>query len=110
MNKVNEGKIYHFDEMEEFFGSDEWRMQIDVTDIWNQYESKQITLEKFNSEYQSRLLKYKNDIVNLGADVWNEVVPLINKMNESNEEDNLFPLYEDIYDWADKNDILIKTK
>lgn len=104
------GKIYHLDEMEEFFGADEWRMQIDVTDIWNQYDSKGITIEQFNTEYKNRLLKYKNDIVNLGTDVWNEVVPIINKMNEGKDEEILIPLYEDLYDWADKNDILIKTK
>lgn len=104
------GKIYHLDELEEFFGADEWRMQIDCVDIWNKYEAKEITLEQFNTEYKNRLLKYKNDIVNLGADVWNELVPTINKMNEGKGEETLVPLWEDIYDWADKNDILIKTK
>lgn len=110
MDKLNEGKIYHLDEMEEFFGGDEWRMQIDVTDIWNNYESKKITIEQFNNEYNNRLNKYKNDIVNLGADVWNDLVPLINKMKEGKDEKTLFPLYENIYDWADRHDILIKTK
>jgi len=104
------GKIYHFNEMEEFFGEDEWRMQINITDIWNKYESKDLTLEQFNTEYKNRLLKYKNDIVNLGSDVWNDLVPLINKMNEIKGEEKLYPLYENIYDWGDKNDILIKTK
>ena len=103
-------KIYHLDEMEEFFGADEWRMQVDVTDIWNQYESKQTTLEQFNTQYKDRLLKYKNDIIGLGTDVWNELVPLINKMNEGKDEKVLYPLFEDLYDWADRNDILIKTK
>lgn len=104
------GKIYHLSEMEDFFGADEWRMQINVVDIWNQYNNKDIKLEDFNKQYQQRLIKYKNDILNLGNDVWNDLVPLINKMNEKNTEDDLFPLYEDIYNWADKNDVLIKTK
>ena len=104
------GKIYHFEELEEFFGADEWRMQIDCTDIWNKYESKELTIEQFNTEYMNRLLKYKNDIINLGTDVWNKVVPLINKLNESKDEETSLPLYEDIYDWADQNDVLIKTK
>lgn len=104
------GKIFHLDELEEFFGADEWRMQIDVTDIWNKYEAKEITLEQFNTEYRNRLLKYKNDIVNLGADVWNELVPTINKMNEAKDEESLIALWENVYDWADQNDVLIKTK
>ena len=103
-------KIFYFNEMEEFYGEDEWRMQIDCVDIWNRYEKKEITLEMFNNEYNGRLNKYKNDIVGLGDDVWNDLVPLINKMKESTEEEKLYPLYEDIYDWADQNDILIKTK
>lgn len=104
------GKIYHFEEMEEFFGSDEWKIQINIVDIWNKYSNKEITLEQFNNEYRERLLKYKKEILNLGNDVWNDIVPLINKMNENNEDEKIFALYEDVYDWADKNDILIKTK
>lgn len=104
------GKIYHFEEMEEFFGSDDWKIQINIVDIWNKYSNKEITLEQFNNEYRERLLKYKKEILNLGNDVWNDIVPLINKMNENNEDEKIFALYEDVYDWADKNDILIKTK
>ncbi|MFW6233708.1 MAG: hypothetical protein ACOC3Z_03535, partial [Nanoarchaeota archaeon] len=81
---VNEGKIYHFEELEEFFGSDEWKIQINIVDIWNNYSNKKITLEQFNTEYRNRLIKYKKEILNLGNDVWNDVVPLINKMNENN--------------------------
>jgi hypothetical protein len=103
-------KIYYLSEMEEFYGADEWRMQIDVTDIWNKYDKKETSLKEFNTEYQNRLLKYKTDIVNLGTDVWNDVVPLINKMNENLDEEGITDLWESIYDWADKNDILIKTK
>lgn len=104
------GKIYHFEEMEEFFGGDDWKIQINIVDIWNKYSNKELTLEQFNKEYRDRLIKYKEEITNLGNDVWNDIVPLINKMNENKEEEQIFSLYEDVYDWADKNDILIKTK
>ena len=104
------GKIYHFEELEEFFGGDEWKLQINIVDIWNNYSNKKITLEQFNKEYRERLIKYKSEILSLGNDVWNTLVPIINKMNENKEEEKIFSLYEDVYDWADKNDILIKTK
>lgn len=104
------GKIYHLDEMEEFFGSDKWKMQVDVTDIWNKYSNKEITLEQFNNEYYNRLVKYKNEIVDLGNDVWNNLVELLNNMKGKKDEDDLLPVYENIYEWADKNDVLIKTK
>ena len=96
--------------MEDFYGEDEWKMQIDVTDIWNQYNEKKITLEDFNNKYQNRLLEYKEDITNMGDDVWEKIVELVGKMKENVEEDDLISVYDDVYNWADQNDILIKTK
>jgi len=103
-------KIYHFNELEEFYGDDEWKMQIDVTDIWNQYNENKITLLDFNKKYQGRLLEYKEDITNMGEDVWTKLTELVKKMQEKVEEDELISVYDDIYNWADQNDILIKTK
>lgn len=110
MNELNEGKIYHFEELEEFFGGDEWKLELNITDIWNKYESKELTIEQFNKEYAQRLIKYKEQITELGTDIWNKLVPLINKLNESKDDVSSYPVYEDIYDISDQNDILIKTK
>lgn len=105
------GKVYHLNDLEEFFGADDWKLQINVSDIWNQYTKKQTTLEEFNNSYYNRLVEYKNDITNLGNDVWNNLSELLPKLKETfTEEDDLISLYDSIYDWADKNDILIKTK
>lgn len=103
-------KIYKFEEMEEFFGEDEWKLQIDVSDIWNNFENKKITAEQFNNEYMKRLMKYQPDIVNLGADVWNNLVPHINDLNTKKTVNESFTVYDIIYDICDKNDIHIKTK
>ncbi len=103
-------KIYHFTELEEFFGEDDWKMQIDVTDIWNQYNEKKITLTDFNAKYHNRLLEYKKEINDMGDDVWTKLTELLLKMKEKSEEKELISLYDDIYNWADQNDILIKTK
>ena len=103
-------KVYYFNEMEDFYGEDDWKMQIDVTDIWNQYNEKKITLENFNKKYQGRLLEYKEDITNMGEDVWTKLTELVKKMQEKVEEDELISVFDDIYNWADQNDILIKTK
>ena len=103
-------KIYHFNDLEEFFGEDDWKMQIDVTDIWNQYNEKKINLNDFNAKYHNRLLEYKKDITDMGDDVWEKLTKLLEKMNEREEEEELISLYDDIYNWADQNDILIKTK
>lgn len=103
-------KIYHLDELEEFYGGEEWKVTIDVSDIWNNYEGKKTDINTFNLEYRKRLMDYKKEIAQLGNDVWNDLVPLLNKMLEKKTEVDLIPLYDDIYSWGDKNDINIKTK
>lgn len=103
-------QIYHLDEMEEFFGGEEWKISIDVSDIWNNFNDKKTDIISFNNEYRKRLLEYKKEILQLGNDVWNDLVPLVNKMTEKKTEKELFPLYDDIYSWGDKNDVHIKTK
>jgi hypothetical protein len=110
MNKVNEGKILYFNEMEEFFGEDEWRLEIDISDIWNKYENKELTIEQFNREYAQRLIKYKEQITELGNDVWNNLVPHINELNTNKTVNESLDIYDSIYDISDQNDILIKTK
>lgn len=107
---LNENKIFYLSEMEEFFGSEEWKLQINIMDIWNQYTSKQITIEQFNQEYAKRLNSYKEQILGLGNDVWNDLVPYINDINLKKTYEDSIDTYENIYDWGDKHDILIKTK
>jgi hypothetical protein len=103
------GKVYYLDEMEDFVGADDWKLEINISDIWKQYTNKEITVEDFNQKYYNRLVEYKNNIVSLGTDVWNNLVALLPKLNEVKDEE-LISLYDDIYDWADENDVHIKTK
>lgn len=102
-------KVYHLNELEDFYGSDDWKLVIDVTDIWNSYVNKKITLENFNKSYYDRLFEYKSDIDALGSDVWNDLNIILPKLNETNTG-GISAIYDDIYDWADSNDIQIKTK
>ena len=78
--------------------------------MWNEYTEKKIDLLTFNKKYYNRLLEYKSDVYNLGDDVWNDLSKLLEKMKNNNEEKEIVNIYDNIYDWADKNDILIKTK
>lgn len=103
-------KVYHFNELEEFFGEDDWKLQIDVTDLWNQYNEKKVDLLTFNKKYSERLVEYKSDITQMGDDVWTKLTGILEKLSKRNDESDSLPVYEDIYDWADQNDILIKTK
>jgi len=103
-------KIYYLNELEEFYGQEDWKIQIEVSDIWNKVSKGEITFEQFNKEYSQRIIKYKKNILDLGNDVWNDVVPLINDMVTKTTKEDSVGIYENLYDWADKNDILIKTK
>jgi len=103
-------KIYHLDEMEEFYGTDNWKLTIDVSDIWNQYKNNQKNIQQFNNEYIQRIIKYKNEINDLGNDKWNAINTILTQMNGKTDINELIPLYDSIYDWADTNDVLIKTK
>lgn len=103
-------KIYHLDELEEFFGGEKWKLSIDVTDIWNNHNDNKTSMLEFNNLYRNRLLEYKKEILQLGNDVWNDLVPLLNKMNEKKKDEELYSVYDDIYSWGDKNDVHIKTK
>lgn len=103
-------KVYHFNEMESFFGGDEWKLEINISDLWQAYKTSQIQLSEFNNKYALRLNENKDKIVGLGANIWNELVPLINKVNNLTEVIASSDAYDDIYDWADKHDVLIKTK
>lgn len=103
-------KILYLSELEEFFGGENWLIEINLVDIWSQYSNKEITLEKFNAEYYNSLVQNKNKIVGLGNNVWNDLVELLNNMKNKKEQKELLTVYEKIYDLADKNDILLKTK
>ena len=103
-------QVYHFDDLEEFFGGEEWKISIEVTDLWNNYSGNKIDIINFNSEYRKRLLEYKTEILQLGNDVWNDLVVLINKMSEKKSVEDLLNIYDSIYSWEDKNDVHIKTK
>ncbi len=72
------GKVYHLNELEEFYGSDEWKLTIDIIDIWNKVSKDEITYEQFNQEYSKRLIQYKDQIVKLNTEAWNSLVPHIN--------------------------------
>lgn len=104
------GKVYHLNDLEEFYGSDEWRLTIDISDIWNKVSNNQITYEQFNKEYSKTLIQNKEQILKLGNESWNSLVPLINELNVKKSKEESFDLYDNLYDVFDKNDIQLKTK
>jgi hypothetical protein len=103
-------KIYHLDDMEDFFGTENWKLEINVADLYNDYKDKKKTTKEFNTEYYKRLIEYKEDIIGLSATAWNELVKILDKMRTKELDEELNPIYDNIYSWGDKNDVLIKAK
>lgn len=103
------GKIYYFNEMDEYFDS-EWKLTIDISDIWQTHQSDNTNMLDFNKKYIDRIVKYKKNINDLGNDVWEGILPMLNEIKEETDEKKIISVYDKIYDWADGNDILIKSK
>jgi len=91
-----------------------WSLTIDVSQTWSEMEAGRITPSEFLKQYISALSGKKDEIIKLkGAGIWNNLAEKMNKLNENLEQGKLenkdiHPLYDQIYDWADENDVLIK--
>jgi len=82
----------------------DWDIIINVSDIWSKY--KKITQE-FLLEYKTRINEHKNTIIDTkGVNTWNDLVMILNGIKDINQSSGKL---EEVYDWADKNNILIKA-
>lgn len=96
--------------------TDDWSMTIDVSKSWSDMSAGRTTPSDFIKEYTNSVVLKKDEIVKLkGAEVWNKVADIVNKLNEKLkngelENKDIHPLYDRLYDWADQNDILIKAE
>ena len=95
-------------------GNDEetdWKLIIDVSTIWNDYEQKKISLVEFNNQYATYLINQGTTISEkIGESCWQELEPvLVNELRTSIDADKSENIYDKIYDLCDKYEILIKT-
>ena len=74
------------------------------------HQSDNTNMLDFNKKYIDRIVKYKKNINDLGNDVWEGILPMLNEIKEETDEKKIISVYDKIYDWADGNDILIKSK
>jgi len=91
-------------------GSDDWDIVMDFSELWDKYSKKEINLEKFVYNYKYKINEYKNTIIKKkGVDVWDDLVIILNDFKDYNKI-NSHRKFDEVYDWADKNNIKIKTK
>lgn len=89
---------------------EEWDLVMNFSDLWNKYENKELSLEGFVKNYKFRVNEYKDTIVNKkGIEIWNDLVNILNDF-KSYEITTTHKKLDEVYDWADKNNVEIKTK
>lgn len=88
---------------------DEWNLTIDMSDIWNKYQNEEINLYNFIKKYKEIINDNKENINSLiGTDEWNNLVLILNEINKIDEKE-IFSGIDNVYDWADKNNVLLKS-
>jgi hypothetical protein len=88
----------------------QWDMVLNFSDLWNKYENKDIDLKTFVEKYKLRVNENKSNIIdNKGIKTWNDLVKILNDF-KSYDIETSNGKFNEIYDWADENNIEIKTK
>ena len=89
---------------------EDWKLSIDVSKMWNQYEKNQVTLEQFNIAY-ANFLKNNQNIIQEKTQSWKELNDIITRLEEKkSDEEGSFAVWDDIYDWGDSNLVEIKAE
>lgn len=95
---------------EDNFDEGTWIASLNISKLWKQYEEKDISVKKFNEYYIKFLQQNKDFIVeNIGLDCWNDIEPLLLKLNKAEAEEDCYGIYDDLYDVYDRNLIELKT-
>lgn len=93
--------------------NENWNMILDISNIWSDslYENNN-ELISFNDKYINFLNKNKNNIIGkISNESWNDLEVLLNRLNENKEDiSKSTSIWDDIYDWADSNNVQIKVE
>lgn len=92
--------------------SEDWKLVINISKIWKQYENQQINLTQFNDAYVSFLRNNQNTIQEkVGEESWQKLNELITRLEENKEkEEESNSVWDDIYDWGDGNLVEIRAE
>lgn len=89
-----------------------WKLILDISKIWKDslYENNNELLS-FNEQYYNFLNSQKDLIIKKTSEnSWTKLQELINRLNENkNDLTESISIWDDIYDWADSNQVLIKA-
>lgn len=100
----------NFNFFNKLFENSEWDFEINISDIWNKYSNGNIDIKNFCLSYKNVILNKKSEIISkFGEESWNKLNESVEKLNGIDDEKKANSIFDDIYDWADDNEVLIKT-
>ena len=102
---ISESRIFEEKEKEE-----DWKLKLNISRIWNDALYENVNeLISFNDQYINFLNQQKNLIIKQTSEnAWIKLEELIKRLEENKDkivESN--SVWDDIYDWADGNNVLI---
>lgn len=104
------GKLYIETDDSEF--TEEWKLTLDMTQIWADYSSQVISLLDFNNEYATILTNNSEVITKACGEVsWQEIEPYaVNELRKATNADESETIYNHLYDLYDKYEINIVSE
>lgn len=109
VNKNQKG-ILHIEQDDSEF-NENWLLEINISNIWNDFETNNITLVDFNNQYASTLMEYQQQISETCGDAcWNEIEPIVaHELRKSIDKEKSETIYNKLYDIFDQYEIFLKT-
>ena len=102
--------IMNFNNYNKIYESEDWTLEFDIAEIWNKYSNGSMQIQDFCKSYNQYILSRQNDIVSkFGEEIWAALEPSVQKLATIEDEKKANAIFDDIYDWADNNEVLIKT-
>ena len=89
---------------------EEWKLTINISKMWKQYDKGDVTIEQFNTAYIN-FLRNNQNIIQEKTGNWETLNKAIIKLEEKiSDEKDSYAAWDNIYDWGDSNLVEIKAK
>lgn len=103
-------QFMNFTSYSKLFENSDWSMVFDISEIWNKYSNGNIQIQEFCKLYMNYILSKEGDVINkYGDDAWANLKTSALKLGSITDTISANAIFDDIYDWADGNEVLIKT-
>jgi len=100
------GKVFIEEDGDE--ADENWKLSLDVSAIWKQYEDNEISPVQLNQKYSKFLENNKSQILKFIEDK-QEFEETIDDLKEETDVDKSETIWNKLYDICDKNEIQIKA-